>query len=158
MPTEREVLQQIIHDDPEGIPNLFERHAALFREGLLRFFEDAGEGRSESLARVMGTMAQDLKARKFNDIVETFYDWVVRNAWGTLMAIRMEEEGGEHLEPNHIYESSDRLNEAALPEEVRAECKAHFAECPLCRGFLERCKTIAVQVRHAGAPHGVPSR
>lgn len=153
MPTEREVLQQITRDRPEGIQALFDRHAALFHEGLLRFFRSADEGQVDHLRQMMQAMRDSLKAGEFEDLEETFYDWVVRNAWCSFMDIRFQESGGDHLEPNVIYESSDHLNEAALPDEVRERCRVHLEECSLCRELLGHCQDLAVEVRHAGAPY-----
>ncbi len=153
MPTEREVLQQITQDRPEGVQALFDRHAALFHEGLLRFFGSAGEDQTDHLRQMMQAMRDSLKAGEFEDLEETFYDWVVRNAWCSFMAIRVREAGGDHLEPNVIYESSDRLNEAALSDEVRERCRSHLEECELCRELLGRCLDLAVEIRHAGAPY-----
>ncbi|MHC4943529.1 MAG: hypothetical protein ACYTG7_10985 [Planctomycetota bacterium] len=153
MPTEREVLLQIMRDDPEGIPNLFDRHASLFREGLLRFFGGADEAQVPLLLEMIRAMAADLKAGKFDDLVETFYDWVVRDAWGSFMRIKMEQAGGEHIEPDLIYECSDRPNEAALTEEVRQRCRSHFEACELCRDLLDKCKNVEVEIRHAGAAY-----
>jgi len=141
----------ILRDDPRGMPRLFERHGALFREGLIRFFGAAKEEQIPHLDRMLRTLASDLKAGRFDDLVETFYDWVVRNSFSTCMAIRIEQAGGEHLDPGLIYECSDRLNEAALPEDVREKSRAHFQACDLCREMLQKSKDVPVEVRHAGA-------
>jgi len=151
MPTEREVLQQITRGEPGGIPALLDRHAALFHEGLRRFFGAAGDAQAEPLRRMLSSMRDSLRAGEFEDLEETFYDWVVRNAWCSFMTMRLEEASGEHLEPGVIYESSEPLNEAALPSEIRERCHAHFERCALCRELLEHCRDLAVEVRHAGA-------
>ena len=61
MITEREVILKIINGDPEGIPELFFRHAALFREALIRFHGEAGPSESEPLSRVIHTLISHLK-------------------------------------------------------------------------------------------------
>lgn len=151
MPTEREVLIKIMDGDSQGIGDLFERHGALFREGLIRFYGEAGMDQAEAMTKVIRSMAADLQADRFDDIVETFYDWVVRNAWSSLMALKLEEAGDGHLEAEVIFECSDRLNKAALSREVQQRCEEHFASCELCRGLLENCEGISVETRHAGA-------
>lgn len=152
MITERDVLLQIINDDPNGIHGLFHRHSALFREGLIRFFGKADSEEAEPLARVIKAVKSELKEGRFDDLAETFYNWIVRTTWNSLMAQRMEQAGGEHVEPDLLYQSSDRLNEAALPEEVRQPLRDHLESCALCRELLEKCRAIPLEVRHAGAP------
>lgn len=152
MITEREVLLQIINDDPNGIPGLFHRHGALFREGLIRFFGKADSEGAETLAKVINAVKRDLKEGQFDDLVETFYNWIVRATWNNLMVQRMEQAGGDHVEPDLLYQSADRLNEAALPEEVRRPLRDHLETCALCRELLEKCKGIPLEIRHAGAP------
>ncbi|MFH2000471.1 MAG: hypothetical protein ABIK28_12370 [Planctomycetota bacterium] len=151
MSTEREVLHNIINDHPEGIPGLFERHSALFYEGLKRFFSNT-EAYPDLLAEMIRHMREDLKAGRFDDVVETFYDWVVRNAWSSYMKIKIKESGGEHLDPEQLYLCGDRLSEAELDEETREAINIHLSSCGLCRELLEQCKEIPVEVRHAGAP------
>jgi hypothetical protein len=149
--TEREVLQQIVQGDPRGLQGLVERHGALLHEALLRFFGTADAARLPELERILSTMVTDLKADRFDDVVETFYDWVARSTFSTCMALRLEAAGGEHVEPDLLWEGSDRLGEAALPQEVRDRLRAHLAACATCRELQELCRDIPVEARHAGA-------
>ena len=61
MPTEREVLLKIMNHDADGVPDLFERHAALFHEGLVRFYGEAGPEQAGALTRVIKTLVEDLR-------------------------------------------------------------------------------------------------
>jgi hypothetical protein len=151
MPTEREVLLQILEGKPEGVAHLMERHGALFHEGLIRFLGRADSDQGDRLAEMMRIMVEDLKNDRFNDLQETFYDWVVRNSWCTLMKWAMEEAGEEVLDPEIIYAFADPLCEAALPPEVRVQYRARFDEYAFYRDLLDKCKDIPVEVRHAGA-------
>lgn len=153
MPTEREVLHKIINDHPEGMPQLFERHAALFLDGLKRFFPDREEDYSELLGKMAASMIKNLKAGHFDDVIETFYDWVVRDAWASFMTIKQEEAGGEHIDPENIFLCADRLSEAEFSDETRKAIQDHLSSCDLCRDLLEQCRDISVEVRHAGASY-----
>lgn len=150
--TEREVLQQIVADDPRGVPGLLERHGAVIREALLRFFGVADATQLDVLERILRTLVADLKADRFDDVVETFYDWVARSTFSTCMALRLEAAGDEHVEPDLLWEASDRLGEAALPRDVRDRLRAHLAACATCRELQALCRDIPVEARHAGAP------
>ncbi|MBI4878719.1 MAG: hypothetical protein HY812_03540 [Planctomycetes bacterium] len=152
MPTERDVLRKIVGRDREGLKGLFERHGALFREGLVRFYGKADVEAAPRLARVVQSLAADLRAGRFVDLVETFYNWVFRATWTALVSMRMEEAGGGHIDPETFFQCADPLNEAALPEETRQQARSHFESCGLCRDLLEKTKGVPVQVRHAGAP------
>ena len=152
MATEREILKQITEGSPEGVSGLFERHAALFRDGLLRFFGKADVDQAPVLARLMARLARDLEEGEFDDLVETFYDWVFRATWTTLMEMRIDEDGGEHAEPAVLYQCIDPHNEAALESDVRDSVRAHLAECAFCRVLLEETRGVPVDIRHAGAP------
>jgi hypothetical protein len=153
MATEREVVYRIINDHPDGIPGLFERHGALFHEGLVRFFGSAGQeqaGRLEVLAR---SVAELLKTGRFDDLEETFYNWIVRITWCIFMDLRMKEEGGKHLDPEIIYTFTERVDVEALPDGARKASESHFESCSFCRGLLEHAKEIPVEIRHAGAEY-----
>lgn len=153
MATEREVLQQIAKGHPDGLPGLFDRHAALFREGLIRFRGAAGIEEAGVLNTVISSIAGELQGDGFDDLVETFYDWIVRRTWCSLMAQDLAEAGGEHLDPELIWASSDPLIEDDLPEEDRRLCQEHLDSCERCRDHLERTLDIPVEIRHAGAPY-----
>lgn len=153
MATEREVVYRIINDHPEGIPGLFERHGALFHEGLLRFFGSTGEEQSGRLGVLARSVTDLMKAGRFDDLHETFYNWIVRITWCVFMDLRLKEEGGEHLDPEIIYTFVERVDVEALPEGVRKKSESHFESCALCRSMLELAKDIPVEVRHAGAEY-----
>ena len=152
MLTEREVLLQIIRDDPNGIPELFFRHAALFREALIRFYGNAGLKEAEPLASVLGIVKQDLKEGRFDDLRETFYNWIVRRTWSELLTLCMEEEGGEHVKPDIIFQCADPCNESDITKDDCTACRAHVESCAFCRNLSDKCKDIPLNVRHAGAP------
>ncbi len=152
MPTERDVLRKIVSRDREGLKGLFERHGALFREGLLRFYGRAELEDAPRLARVAQALVDDLRAGRFVDLVETFYNWVFRATWTAFVAMRMQEAGGTHIDPDTFFQCADPLNEAALPEETRQQARSHLSRCDLCRDLLARTKGVPVEVRHAGAP------
>jgi len=149
--TEREVLQQIVEDDPRGVPGLLERHGALMREALRRFFGVADATQLDVLERILRTLVADLKADRFDDVVETFYDWVARSTFSTCMALRLERLGGEHPDPDLLWEAADRLGEGALPADVRAGLRAHLEACRTCCELQDLCRDIPVEARHAGA-------
>jgi len=149
--TEREVVLQIAHGDPRGLPGLTERHGALLREASLRFFGAAGEEQSVELQHVLRTLVAELRAGAFDDLAETFYDWVARRTFCACMVLRQERAGGEHLEPDLLHACSDAILEASLPAETRSRCRAHLAECALCRELRQSCTDVPVAVRHAGA-------
>jgi hypothetical protein len=153
MPTEREVVYLILNDRPEGISGLFDRHGALFREGLLRFFDSAGPEQADRLEILARTVVDHLKAGRFDDLSETFYNWIVRVAWCTFMKLKIEGEGGDHLDPEIIYTFVEKADVDALDETVRKESRSHIESCALCRALLEQSKDIPVEIRHAGAIH-----
>lgn len=152
MATEREILKQITDGQLTGVSGLLERHESLFRDGLLRFYGKGGVDEAPVLAKLMRGLAGDLREGRFDDLVETFYDWVFRATWTALMTMRIEEEGGEHADPAVLYQCTDPLNEAALDGEVRERTRAHLEECAFCRELLEQTCNVPIDVRHAGAP------
>jgi len=150
--TERDVLLQIVGDDPRGLSGLIDRHGALMREALLRFHGAADATQLAVLERILRTIVRDLKADRFDDVVETFYDWIARSTFSTCMALRLEQAGGEHPDPEVLWESADPLGEAALPEAARSSLREHLERCGTCRKLVAQCVDIPVEARHAGAP------
>ena len=67
------------------------------------------------------------------------------------MRMKIEEEGGEHLDPEMIYTFVERVDVDALSGEDRDRARTHLDACAFCRELLEKSKAIPVEVRHAGA-------
>ncbi len=153
MTTERQVVQAVIKGDRDGYLGLFERHGALFREALLRFQGDAGPAHAELLAHILHETVEMLRRGEFDDIIETFYNWIVRVLWTRLMAEHLRGKEGEHADPEALWAFTDRTLTAELPEEVRSRTETHLGSCDLCRELLEKCRNIPVEVSHAGAPY-----
>jgi len=153
METERDVLNKIINSESGSIKGLLDRHGCLFHEGLVRFFGKADLDEADHLSHVLVTMCENLRAGDFNDLSETFYDWVMKDACRTFMALRLKDSGSEgHIEPSIIYECADPLNRAALPEDIQKKVETHLESCELCLELLDLCTDIPVEKRHAGAP------
>ena len=152
MPTEREVIHQIMDEDPEGIQALLTRYGGLFQEGLTQYYKDREADWPELLERSIRDVAGLLRSGAFDDIVETFYNWLVRNVWTVLIGYRQEEDGGpDHVDPADLYQCAHPLNEKALPEEIRTAARTHLESCPLCPALLEPCKDVSILACHPGS-------
>lgn len=153
MTTEREVVKAVIKGDRAGYQGLFDRHGALFREVLLRFRGGAGAEYAEELASILRETVEMLRRGEFDDIIETFYNWIVRVVWTRYMARDLSGQEGDHAGPQEIWAFTDPNLAAELPEAIRSKAAAHLEGCALCRDLLEKCKEIPVEVSHAGAPY-----
>ena len=153
MTTERQVVQAVIKGDRAGYLGLFERHGALFREALIRFQGDDGPEQGELLARILREIVEMLRRGEFDDIIETFYNWIVRMIWTMLMEEKLREAGEGHVKPEILWAFTDHTLTADLPETSKREGEEHIKSCTLCRGLLQECLNIPVEVSHAGAAY-----
>jgi len=94
-----------------------------------------------------------LRTHGFDDLGETFYNWIVRKTWCTFMAMIMKEGESGHVESELIFNCADPFNRAGITDEVRKECETHIASCEVCKGFFENSKDIPVDISHAGAEY-----